>query len=186
MCRERVSDWLCKIPTKVSPAGRCLRRRRGMADFRTTTTGAAPTSPPEGVFRLILRKEYRQLLEQGQRSRIRWSSRTVLRDYGPKEAASSRRRAVGTAGPFQGPRADREQRTPPSNPPGQRTIQGTTGRDGSAGRLFRSTPQQVDDMTTRPSGSGPTSQSDARDFVPKLIHADRPTGRGQGSQITSD
>ena len=26
---ERVSDWLCKMPTKVFPAGRCLRRRRG-------------------------------------------------------------------------------------------------------------------------------------------------------------
>ena len=25
---DRVSDWLCKIPTKVFPAGRCLRRRR--------------------------------------------------------------------------------------------------------------------------------------------------------------
>ncbi len=67
------------------------------------------------------------LLEQGQRRRIRWSRRTVLRDYRPKtvlrdyrpkEAASSRRRDVGTTGPFQGPRADREQRTPPSNPPG--------------------------------------------------------------------
>jgi len=29
MREERVSDWLCKIPTKVFPAGRCLRRRRG-------------------------------------------------------------------------------------------------------------------------------------------------------------
>ncbi len=58
------------------------------------------------------------LLEQGQRRRIRRSSRTVLRDYWPKKAASSSRRAVGTAGPFQGPRADWEQRTPPSTPPG--------------------------------------------------------------------
>ncbi len=69
---------------------------------------------------------------------------------------------------------------------GRSIIQGTTGRDGSAGRLCRSAPQQVDDTTTRPSGSGPTSQSDARDFGPKLLHADRPTGRGPSSQITSD
>ena len=57
------------------------------------------------------------LLAQGQRRRIRRCRRTVLRDYGPQEAASSRRRAVGTTGPFQGPRADREQRKPPSTPP---------------------------------------------------------------------
>ena len=58
------------------------------------------------------------LLGQGQRPRIRRSRRSVLRDYGPQEAASSRRRAVGTTGPFQGPQADREQRAPPSTPPG--------------------------------------------------------------------
>jgi hypothetical protein len=88
------------------------------------------------------------LLEQGQRRRIRRSRRTVLRDYGPKEAASSRRRAVGTTGPFKGPLADREQRTPPSTPPGPQYPSGTMGRDGSTGRLCRSTPQQADDMTT--------------------------------------
>ncbi len=59
------------------------------------------------------------LLEHGQRRSIRRGRRTVLRDYGQEEAASSRRRAVGTAGPFQGPRADREQRTPPLTPPGE-------------------------------------------------------------------
>ena len=69
------------------------------------------------------------LLEQGQRRRIiRQSRRTVLRDYGPEEAASSRRRAVGTAGPFQGLLADREQRTPPTTPPGTQYLQGTTGQ----------------------------------------------------------
>ncbi len=57
------------------------------------------------------------LLEQGQHRSISWSSRTVLRDYGLEEAASSRRRAVGTAGPFQGLRADLEQRTPPTTQP---------------------------------------------------------------------
>jgi hypothetical protein len=62
------------------------------------------------------------LLEHGQRSRIRRSRRTVLRDYGPEEAASSLRRAVGTTGPFQGPRANREQRTPPSTPQGPQYL----------------------------------------------------------------
>jgi hypothetical protein len=38
--------------------------------------------------------------------------------HGQGEAAGRRRRAVGTAGPFQGLRADREQRTPPSTPSG--------------------------------------------------------------------
>ncbi len=46
------------------------------------------------------------LLEQGQRRCISRSHRTVLRDYWPKEAASSRRRAVGTTGHFQGPWAE--------------------------------------------------------------------------------
>ncbi len=75
------------------------------------------------------------LLEQGQRHRIRRSRRTVLRDYGQEEAASSRQ--LGTAGPFQGLRADREQWTPPTTPPVQQYMQGTTGRtdppDGYAG-----------------------------------------------------
>ena len=137
-----------RYPPRFSPPGFACGSDGGMADFQTTTSGAAPTSPPEQVFRLILRKEYRQavgthygqtrirqsefslchrrnsragttilqlvsasddrtktllsdygparLLEQRQRSRIRRSSRIVLRDYGPEEAASSRRRAVGT------------------------------------------------------------------------------------------
>ena len=170
------------------PAGRCLLRKRGngrLPNYESTTSGASPTSLPEGVFRRILRKEYRQavgthyrptwihqaefsqchrrdgragtmilqlvshpttgprhfpsdygpdgLLEQGQRRRIRRSRRTVLRDYGPQEAAGSRRRAVGTTGPFQGPRADREQRTPPSTPPGPQYLPRNYGSDGSAG-----------------------------------------------------
>ena len=36
----------------------------------------------------------------------------------------------------------------------RRTYRGTTGRTGAAGRLSRSTPQQADDATTRPSGAG--------------------------------
>ena len=99
------------------------------------------------------------LLEQGQRLRIRQSRRSVLRDYRPKEAASSRSRAVCTTGPVQGPQADREQRTQQSTFLCSSTLQGTTGRDGSAGLLCRSTLQQEDDMTTRPPGSGQTSPS---------------------------
>jgi len=102
------------------------------------------------------------LLEQGQRRRIRRSRRTVLWGYGPEEAASSRRRAVGTTGPFQGPRADREQRTPPSIPPGPQYLSRNYWPDGSAGWLCRSALRQADDTTMRPSGSGPMSQSDAR------------------------
>jgi hypothetical protein len=37
------------------------------------------------------------------------------------------------------------------------------GPDGAAGGLRGSTPRQADDTTTRPSGSGPTLQADARD-----------------------
>ncbi len=61
----------------------------GPRHFRVTSTDYGPDG----------------LLEQGQRHSIRRSRRTVLRDYGPKEAASSRRRAVGTTGTFQGLRA---------------------------------------------------------------------------------
>ncbi len=87
-----------------------------------------------------------------------------LRDYGPDEAAGSRRRAVGTTGPFQGLRADREQRTPPSIPPGLQYLPKNYGPDGSAGWLCRSTPRQADESNTRPFGSGPTRQFDARDI----------------------
>ena len=36
----------------------------------------------------------------------------------------------------------------------RRTFRGTTGRDGAAGGLSRSTPRRADDATTRPSGAG--------------------------------
>ncbi len=171
-----------RYPPRFSPPGVACGAEGGMAIFRTTTTGAARLASYYRAKALPSDYGPAGLLEQGQRRRIRRSRRTVPRDYWQKEAASSRRRAVSTTRPFQGPRADREQRTPPSTPPGQ---QGTTGWDGSAGRLCRSTPQQADDMTTRPSWSWPTSQSDARDFGPKLLHADRPTGRCHGSQVSS-
>jgi hypothetical protein len=42
------------------------------------------------------------------------------------------------------------------------------GPDGSAGWLFWSAPRQADDTTTRPSESGLTSQSNARNFGPSF------------------
>ena len=43
------------------PPGVACGAKGGTADFRTTTSGAAPTSPPEGVFRhILLRKKYRR------------------------------------------------------------------------------------------------------------------------------
>ena len=122
------------------------------------------------------------LLEQGQRRSIRQSRRTVLRDYGPEEAASSRRRAVGTAGPFQGLRADLEQRTPPTIPPGPQYLQGTTGLDGSAGGLCRSAPRQADDTTTRTFLERADESVRCSGFWAKLLHADQPTELGPGSQ----
>ncbi len=146
-------------PTRTRRAGFSLFHRRGgragttilqMSPHPTTGPRHFSVTTPAG------------LLEQGQRRSIRRSRRTVLRDYGPEEAASSRHRAVGsTTGPFQGPRADREQRTPPSTPQGPQYLPRNYGPDGSAGWLCRSTSRQADDTTTRPSGSGPTSQSDA-------------------------
>jgi hypothetical protein len=124
------------------------------------------------------------LLEQGQRRRIRRSRRTVLRDYGPEEAASSRRRAVGTTGPFQGPRADREQRTPPSIPPGPQYLP----RNYGPGRIRR---MAMLECTT---ASGRHDHATFREranesvrcsgFGPKLLHADQPRGLGPGSQMT--
>ena len=87
--------------------------------------------------------------------------RTFPRTTGRPGAADAAVDSAGAAVPFKGLRAGMD-------PP-----------DG-----YKSTQQQADDMTTRPSGSGPTSQSNARDFGPKLLHADRPTGLGPGSQVT--
>ena len=52
------------------------------------------------------------------------------------------------------------------------------GPDGAAGRLSRSTPRQADDTTTRPSGSGPTRQSDVWDSEPDYLLC--PTRHGPG------
>ncbi len=45
-------------PLRFSPQGVACGAEGRMANFRTTTSGAALTSPPEEVFRSILRKEY--------------------------------------------------------------------------------------------------------------------------------
>ncbi len=73
------------------------------------------------------------LPEQGRCHYISRSCRIVLRDYGPEEAASSRRRAVCNAGPFQGLRADREQRTQPDDSAGA----AVPARDYGQGRIRR-------------------------------------------------
>ena len=113
-------------PTRIRYVGFSLCHQR---DGRAGTTILQPVSTPDDRTEALL-SDYgpARLPEQGQRRRIRRSSRTVLRDYGPEEAASSRRRAVSTAGPFQGLRADREQQTPPTSPPGLQYLQGTTGQ----------------------------------------------------------
>jgi hypothetical protein len=113
-------------PTRTRQAGFSLCHRR---DGRAGTTILQLVSASYDRTKALI-SDYGPagLLEQGQRHRIRRSRRTVLRDYGPEEAASSRRRSVGTAGSFQGLQADREQRTPPTTPPGPQYLQGTTGR----------------------------------------------------------
>ena len=52
------------------------------------------------------------------------------------------------------------------------------GPDGVAGGQRQSTPRQADDTTTRPSGSGPARQSDARDSEPDYLLW--PTRHGPG------
>ena len=87
----------------------------------------------------------------------------LSKDYGPTwpGAADAAVDSAGAAVPFEELRA------------------GTDPPDGYAG-VHRGK------RTTRPRDRGPMSQSDARDFGPKLLHADRQTGLGQGSQMTSN
>jgi hypothetical protein len=49
-----------RYPPRFSPQGVACCAKGGTADFQTTTSGAAPASPPKGVFCSILRKEYRR------------------------------------------------------------------------------------------------------------------------------
>ena len=161
-------------PTRIHQADYSPRHRRdGRAGTTILQLFSLPTTGPR---HFPSDNGPDGLLEQGQRRRIRRSRRTVLRDYelSVPQDLSKDHGPTGSSGRRRRLRLDRS------------TFRGTTGRDGSAGWLCLSTQRQEDDKTTRPSGSGPTSQSDARDFGPKLLHADRPTGRGQGSQITSD
>ena len=96
-----------------------------------------------------------------------------LRDYGPDGAAGCRRRAVGTAGPFQGIRADWEQRTPPSTPPGPQYLSRDYGPErirrmamleytAASGLIDHATFRKLADASVRCSG-----------FWAKLLHADR-------------
>ncbi len=98
-------------------------------------------------------------------------------DFGPEEAAGSRRRAVGTTGSFQGLRADKEQRTQPSTPQGPQYLSRNYGPDGSAGLLCQSTPLKADDLTS--SGSWPTRQSNTLDFEPSFYTLIDLQGSGQ-------
>jgi hypothetical protein len=122
-------------PTRIRQAGFSLCHRR---DGRAGSTILHLVSASDDRTKALL-SDYGSagLLEHGRRRRIHRGRRTVLRDYGSEEAAGSRHRDVGTAAPSQGLRADREQRTPPTTPPGPQYLQGTTGRmdppDGYAG-----------------------------------------------------
>jgi hypothetical protein len=85
-----------------------------------------------------------------------------LRDYRLDRAAGSRRQAVGTAEPFQGLLADREQRTPPSTPTGPQYHLRNYGPDGrriamqehtaASGRLDHATFRERADASVRCSG----------------------------------
>jgi hypothetical protein len=97
---------------------------------------------------------------------------TGLRAGREQQTPSPSRRRRRT---FQGLRAGREQRMPTPTPPRQQYLQRDYfWPDGDADGLCWSTQRHADDSTTRPFGSGPTRQSDARDS--KLSHC-MPTNR---------
>jgi hypothetical protein len=60
---------------------------------------------------------------------------------------------------------------------GRRTFRGTTGRDGAAGGLSRSTPRRADDTTTRPSGAGRRVSPTTRTRSQTTCYVRRGTGR---------
>jgi hypothetical protein len=91
-----------------------------------------------------------ELMEHGRRRHIRRGRWTLFQDYGQDGAAGTATESGGAAGPSR-----------------------DYGLDGAAAGLSRSTQRHADDTTTRPSWSGPTRQSDARDtessyYLPKV------------------
>jgi hypothetical protein len=71
-------------PMQVFPTGRCLQCQRGIGSAQTTTSGAAPTSPSEGVFHSILH------LEHGQAVRMHYLlTRTHQACYNPRHRRDS-------------------------------------------------------------------------------------------------
>ncbi len=51
-------------PMQIFLQGVACSAEGELADFQTTTRGAAPTDPPESVFRLIQRQEYRRAVRK--------------------------------------------------------------------------------------------------------------------------
>ena len=156
-------------PMQVFPPGDiiCARERQYTEE---TTSGAAPTSPLEGV---VHRIRHMQLDEQSGRTtgrlgyspRHRWdgsAGTTIL--YHPSPRNLNRR-----------PHSSRIIKCRTHSP-----SKMTTGpfSDYAAGGLSRSTPRQADDTTTRHSGSGPTRQSDDRGSESDCSL--RPTRHGSG------
>ncbi len=97
----------------------------------------------------------------------RWTQALLNDDYGPAGGCWNMGNAAapaGAVGLFTGLRAGREQRTPTLTPPRPQYLPRDYGPDGDADGLCRSTQRHADDSTTRPSGSGPMSQSDERDL----------------------
>jgi hypothetical protein len=82
-------------------------------------------------------------------------------------SSGRRRRAVGSAGPFEGIWADREQRTLPSTPPGPQYLSRNYGPGRIRRRImpeYTSASGRLDHTTFRERAD--TLQSDARDFEP--------------------
>ena len=125
-----------------------------------TPSRAAPTSPPEGVFRHKRRMElvelsgcttgrpdtHGRLQPTPSEGRQCWHYDTLSSPHLPPPALvlSDDCGSPGAVGGW----------APPPLPPGPQDLQRDYGPDGAAGGLSRSTPRQADDATTRPSGAG--------------------------------
>ena len=138
-----------------------------------TQSGAAPTSQPEGVFR---HKRLMELVELSGRTTgpLGYTWPTTAYAIGGTATLALRDSSIS---------ASAAARAPPPHPPGPQDLPRDYEPDGAAGglSLSRSTPRQADDTTTRPSGSGPTCQSDDRDSEPDYLL--RPTRHGQGGTL---